>query len=225
MAEIIDGLRIIIERVILTLGYPGIGAVMFTENIFPPIPSEVVIPFAGFLVQRGEMSMIGVLIASTIGVLIGAVTIYYIGLWADEPIIRAFVRRYGKFLLLSEEDIDRAMEFFDRHGELVVFFGRLIPIIRSLISLPAGMTRMNIGRFLLFTGLGSLIWNTVLGYAGFLLGANWQRILDIMDRYEKVWLALMVVGGVAFFVKRIYDVRKKARAKEVSVGEEIEETL
>ncbi|HQA67229.1 MAG TPA: DedA family protein [Aggregatilineales bacterium] len=222
MAEILEFIRVVVESVILTLGYPGIALVMFIENIFPPIPSEVVIPFAGFLVERGEFSMVGVLASATVGVLIGAVVIYYIGVWADEPVVRGFVRRYGKWFFLSEEDIDRAMAFFDRYGEWVVFFGRLIPIIRSLISLPAGMNRMRLPRFLLFTALGSLIWNTVLGVAGYFLGANWERILDITDRYEKVWLVLMALAVIGFFGKRIYDARKKAAKKSMAPAEEIE---
>jgi len=222
MAEILDFIRVVVESVILTLGYPGIALVMFIENIFPPIPSEVVIPFAGFLVERGEFSMVGVLASATVGVLIGAVVIYYIGVWADEPVVRGFVRRYGKWFFLSEEDIDRAMAFFDRYGEWVVFFGRLIPIIRSLISLPAGMNRMRLPRFLVFTALGSLIWNTVLGVAGYFLGANWERILDITDRYEKVWLVLMALAVIGFFGKRIYDARKKAAKKAMAPAEEIE---
>lgn len=222
MAEILEFIRVVVESVILTLGYPGIALVMFIENIFPPIPSEVVIPFAGFLVERGEFSMVAVLVSATVGVLIGAVVIYYIGVWADEPVVRGFVRRYGKWLFLSEEDIDRAMAFFDRYGEWVVFFGRLIPIIRSLISLPAGMNRMRLPRFLVFTALGSLIWNTVLGVAGYFLGANWERILDITDRYEKVWLVLMALAVIGFFGKRIYDARKKAAKKAMAPAEEIE---
>lgn len=213
MAQVLEFIRVLVESIILSLGYPGIALVMFTENIFPPIPSEVVIPFAGFLVQRGEFSMLGVLVAASVGVLVGALVIYYIGVWADEPVIRGFVRRYGRWLFLSEDDVDRSMDFFDRYGEWVVFFGRLIPIIRSLISLPAGMNRMSMPRFLLFTTLGSLIWNTVLGTAGYFLGANWERILDITDRYEKVWLALMAAAVVAFFAKRIYDSRKKAASQ------------
>lgn len=219
MAQVLDFIRVLVEGIILSLGYPGIALVMFTENIFPPIPSEVVIPFAGFLVERGEFSMVGVLAAASVGVLAGALVIYYIGMWADEPVIRGFVRRYGKWLLLSEEDVDRSMAFFDRYGEWVVFFGRLIPIVRSLISLPAGMNRMSLPRFLLFTTLGSLIWNTVLGFAGYLLGANWERILAITDRYEKVWLALMALAVVAFFASRIIGARRKSRAAADSVEE------
>jgi membrane protein DedA with SNARE-associated domain len=210
MAGVLEFIRVLIESIILTMGYPGIAIVMFAENIFTPIPSELVMPFAGFLVADGKMSMVLVLASATVGVLAGALVIYYIGLWADEPVIRAFVRRWGKFFFLSEGDIDRAMAFFDKHGQLVVLFGRLIPIIRSLISLPAGMNRMPLPTFLLFTTLGSLLWNIFLGFGGYLLGANWEYILTITDRYEKVWLILMAVAVLGFFAKRIYDAQRKA---------------
>ena len=215
MAEILEFIRITIESIIQTMGLPGIALVMFMENVFTPIPSEIVMPFAGFLVERGEMSMVGILASSTIGVLAGAVLIYYIGVWADEPIIRAFIRKYGKWIFVSIDDLDRVMGFFGKYGQAVVLFGRLIPIVRSRISLPAGMNRMNMGRFLLFTTLGSLIWNTLLGTAGYVLGANWEQVLEITDRYEKVWLVLMALVVVGFVVRRIISIRA-ARAAEVA---------
>lgn len=223
MAAILDFIRVLIENIILTMGYPGIALVMFAENIFTPIPSELVMPFAGFLVADGKMSMVGILFAASIGVVAGALVIYYIGVWADEPIIRGFIRRWGKWFFVSEDDLDRALAFFDRHGELVVFFGRLIPIIRSLISLPAGMNRMTMPKFLLFTTLGSLIWNVFLGVAGYLLGSNWERILEITDRYEKVWLILMALAVVGFFAKRLYDARRQAAKVVVPAPGEADE--
>ena len=154
MAAFLDNLRIIIENIILTLGYPGLAAVIFIENIFAPIPSEVVLPFAGFLVASGKFTFIGILFWSTLGAILGAIVLYYIGLWADEPIIRAFTRKYGRFIGVSEKDIDRSMKFFDKHGQVVIFFGRLIPLVRSLISLPAGMNRMSLPVFLLLPQSG-----------------------------------------------------------------------
>lgn len=208
MAAFLDNLRIIIENIILTLGYPGLAAVIFIENIFAPIPSEVVLPFAGFLVSSGKFTFVGILFWSTLGAILGAIALYYIGLWADEPVIRAFTRKYGRFLGVSEKDIDRSMSFFDKHGQLVIFFGRLIPLVRSLISLPAGMNRMSLPVFLLFTTLGSLLWNAILGGAGFYLGENWEVVLGIIDKYEKVWLVLMAAIIIGFFVYRIF-FRKK----------------
>lgn len=209
MSEIMDFLRITIESIILAIGYPGIALIMFTENVFPPIPSELVMPFAGFLVARGEMTLVGILIAGTGGALLGAVALYYVGMWADEPLIRAFVRRWGRWFLVGEDDLDRALAFFEKYGEAVIFFGRLIPLIRSLVSIPAGMNRMNMPRFLGLTLLGTLIWNTFLGVAGMVLGQNWPRILLLVDRYEEVWLALMALGIIYFVVKRVMDMRQK----------------
>lgn len=207
MAALLDSLATIIQNIIQALGYPGLAFVMFAENVFPPIPSEIVMPFAGFLVARGEFSFIGILIAGTVGAVLGAVALYYIGLWMDEAVFRRFIRAYGKWFTVTEHELDRALAFFDKYGEAVIFFGRLIPIIRSLISIPAGMDRMKMPKFLLFTTLGTLTWNTILGGAGWFLGENWQEILEIIDTYEKVMYALMGLALLAFLVKRFIDWR------------------
>jgi membrane protein DedA with SNARE-associated domain len=153
---------------------------------------------------------------------LGAVVLYYIGRWADEPIVRRFVRRFGKWFLLSEADLDRALQAFTKHGQAIVFFGRLIPIIRSLISLPAGMQRMPMGTFLLFTTLGAAIWTAVLTAAGVILGANWEQILDIVRRYEQVTLVVLAVLVIAFFAMRIAQ-RRKQRAAQAEASKATEE--
>ncbi|NDJ76267.1 MAG: DedA family protein [Chloroflexi bacterium] len=218
MAEILDWISEVVQDIIEVMSYPGITFVMFLENIFPPIPSEVVMPFAGFLVADGKMNMVGIIVAGTLGAVLGAIAIYYIGVWADEPLIRAFIRRYGRFFMLDEADIDRALEFFDRYGEIIIFTGRLIPLIRSLISLPAGMKRMPMGKFLLFTTLGSSIWTTILSVAGYTLGKNWEDVLGIVDQYEHVTLALLALGVVVFFGKRFWDRRRDSRLATVPGG-------
>jgi membrane protein DedA with SNARE-associated domain len=212
MAEILDQLSEFIQEVIEALSYPGITIVMFAENIFPPIPSEVVMPFAGFLVADDKLNFFGIVTAGTLGAVLGAIAIYYIGMWADEPLIRAFIRRYGKFFMLAEEDIDRALAFFERYGEIIIFTGRLIPIIRSLISLPAGMKRMPMGRFLLFTTLGTAIWTTLLSVAGVILGENWEDVLAIVDQYEKITLAALVLGVAVFIYTKLRDRRRRKAA-------------
>lgn len=212
MAEILDQVRIIIEEIISAMGYPGITFVMLIENLFPPIPSEVVMPFAGFLVVDGRFSLLGIVLAGTIGSVLGALVIYYVGVWANERLIRRFIRRWGKFFLLSEDDIDRALNVFDRYGEIIIFVGRLIPIIRSLISLPAGMQRMSLPKFLLFTTMGTAIWSAILGYAGVLLGENWEEIMGVVDQYEKATAAVLIVLVVAFVSFRLRDMRRKRSA-------------
>lgn len=215
MAEILDQLSEFIKEIIELLGYPGIALVMFAENIFTPIPSELVMPFAGFLVaDEGKFSMPGVIIAGTLGSLVGAIVIYYIGVWADEPIIRRFVRNYGRYFLVSEQDLDRVLNIFEKYGEIIIFVGRLIPIIRSLISLPAGMKRMPLGRFVVFTTLGAGIWTALLAYAGYILGENWEDVLGYVDQYQKVTLAVLIVAVLAFVGYKVRDMwlQRKASA-------------
>jgi len=203
MAEILDKLSILIEDIIAALGYPGITLVMFLENIFPPIPSEIVMPFAGFLVaDNGEMTFPGIVIAGTLGSVLGALVIYYVGVWADDLVIRRFIRRYGRYFTVSEQDLDRALSFFDRYGEAIVFFGRLIPIIRSLISLPAGMKRMPLRRFLLFTALGTSIWTALLSAAGVILKENWEDILTFIDTYQMITLVVVGAAVLVLVIRR-----------------------
>mgnify|MGYP002682762455 FL=1 len=207
MAEILDKLSILIEDIIAALGYPGITLVMFLENIFPPIPSEIVMPFAGFLVaDNGEMTFPGIVIAGALGSVLGALVIYYVGVWADDLVIRRFIRRYGRYFTVSEQDLDRALSFFDRYGEAIVFFGRLIPIIRSLISLPAGMKRMPLRRFLLFTALGTAIWTALLSAAGVILKENWEDILTFIDTYQMVTLVVVGAAVLVLVIRRYWSV-------------------
>lgn len=201
MGQLLDQLRSWVEQFISSMGYVGISILMFLENIFPPIPSEVIMPFAGSLVAEGEFSFVGVLIAGTIGALAGAVAIYYIGHWIDEGRARRWFERYGKFILMSEEDFDKAIHAFDNHGKLMVLVGRVLPTIRSLISLPAGLEKMNLATFLLFTAIGTSVWNLALLGAGFYMGQNWEAVVSFMDKYSLVfWI---ILGGlVAFYIFR-----------------------
>ncbi len=216
MSAIMDKVQEIITAIITLLSYPGIALVMFAENLFPPIPSELVMPFAGFIVGKGEMNLVAVMVAGTIGAVLGALALYYIGMWADETIIRRFIRRYGKFFFISEADIDKTLAFFEKRGEIVVFTGRLIPLVRSLISIPAGMNRMPLGRFLLWTTFGSLIWNGILTYAGIVLGSKWEDVLGLVDRYEKVALGLIAVAGIWFIASRVVKARRNRAGSKYS---------
>ncbi len=207
--QIATWVALIIETIVLTLGYPGIALVMLIENLFPPIPSELVMPFAGFLAAQGKMDFTLVIISGTIGAVLGAIGLYYIGMWADETIIRRFVRRWGKWFTISETELNIALTFFMRRGEAVVFFGRLIPLIRSLISIPAGMRRMNFGRFLLFTSIGTSLWNLALTLAGSVLGANWKHVLSFLGTYQNVTVAVLGLGVLGFIGWRLWQKRSK----------------
>jgi membrane protein DedA with SNARE-associated domain len=209
LSDIAAWVASVIESIILSLGYVGIALVMLVENLFPPIPSELVMPFAGFLVAQGKMNLVGVIASGTIGSVLGAVILYYLGIWADETIVRRFIRRWGKWLTISEGELDRALAFFGRFGEAVVFFGRLIPIIRSLISVPAGMKRMPLGKFLLFTTIGTILWNVALTLAGVWLGANWEDVLGFLKTYQNLTLAVIVGAIVIFVIMRVRTVLAK----------------
>lgn len=204
MAELLDQIRVLIEQVVTHLGYPGIALVMFIENIFTPIPSEVVMPFAGFRVAAGQYSFWSILIAGTFGSVLGALVIYYIGVWADERVIRACVRRYGRFLFVSEDDLDRSLRVFDRYGDSIILFGRLVPMVRSLVSLPAGMNRMPLGRFLFFTTLGTSLWTGLLAYVGMALGENWESLLGYVKQYEQVTLITLAALATGFVIVRVW---------------------
>lgn len=212
MTEILEFIKTWIEYAVSALGYPGIALVMAVENIFPPIPSELVMPFAGFLAASGRYNLIGVIVAGMVGSVVGALVLYYVGMWADELIIRRFVRRFGRFFLLSEADVDNALAFFSRHGDAAVFFGRLIPLVRSLISVPAGMQRMPLPKFLLLTMLGTTIWSAILAVAGYFLGQNWDQVLGIIERYQRVILVLIALGVIAFVVIRVNALRRNSQS-------------
>lgn len=187
-----------IEELIAAIGYPGIVLMMALENVFPPIPSEAVLPFAGALAAKGEMNFWGAVAAGTAGSVLGAAALYALGYAAHEAGARRLVAAYGRYVLISEDDLDRAAGWFNRYGEAVIFFGRLIPIIRSLVSIPAGYTRMNPVRFLVYTTLGTALWSLLLTYAGWALGENWERIRAYTGPYENGALAGIVMAVAGF---------------------------
>lgn len=182
-------------------GYLGIFLLIAIENIFPPIPSEVILLFGGFMSTYTNMHIVGIIIASTLGSLVGAYALYFIGKIFNKERLKKFVRgKIGKVLRLKEKDIDMADEWFDKKGNKTVFFCRFIPIVRSLISIPAGMSEMPLGKFTLYTVVGSLIWNTVLSIAGQTVGANWESILAIFEQYSHIAAIVLVILGVGAIV-------------------------
>lgn len=179
-------------------GYIGIALIIAIENLFPPIPSELILTFGGFLTTQTSMTVIGVIIASTIGSITGAIILYLIGRIFDIPFLERIVDRYGRILRVKKEDLHKANDWFTRFGYWTVFFCRMVPILRSLISIPAGMTRLNFGLFLLFTLFGTLIWNTILVSLGALLGENWEKVVDFMDVYSSVTYVVLAILFILF---------------------------
>ncbi len=209
-SEIITWVISTVTWIISALGYPGLGFVMFLENVIPSIPSEVVLPFAGSLIAEDKFSLIGITIVGMLGSVLGAWVYYGLGYWMDESRVRVLIQKYGKYALLSEKDFDRAITWFQKAGDLVVFFGRMIPMIRSLISIPAGMARISPLRFTLFTALGTGLWSFLLAFIGMILGENWEQIGQILSQYKSVVIFLVGAGLLWFFGRRILKLRKKS---------------
>jgi membrane protein DedA with SNARE-associated domain len=203
VGELVGRLGETIQEVIRAFGYIGIMLVMAAENLFPPIPSEMVMPFAGFMAREGSFDIWLVILAGMIGSVIGALALYYFGAWANETVIRRFVRRWGRYAFISENDLDVSLRYFNRHGELVIFFGRLIPLVRSLISIPAGMDRMPLPRFLFYTVLGTTLWSAMLAFLGWFLQANWGLVAGYIEQYQRVVLVLIALAVVIFLYFRV----------------------
>ncbi|SES24576.1 DedA family protein [Psychrobacillus sp. OK032] len=181
-------------------GYLGVFLLILIENIFPPIPSEVILTLGGFMTTTTMMTKFGIIAASTAGSVVGAAILYWIGTLLDVERLEKIVQKYGKFLRLTIKDIHKADAWFDKYGVWAVFFGRLVPLVRSLISIPAGMSKMKFGLFLLFTTLGTLIWNTVLVSVGAAVGENWDKIVGYMDIYSNIVYVILAIVGIAFLV-------------------------
>lgn len=206
----LDALSDVAREAVTTAGYPGLFLAMLAENLFPPIPSELVLPLAGFEVHDGDLVFVWAVLAATAGSLAGALILYAVGLYGGRPA----VYRYRRILRVSEADLDRADAWFDRWGTWVVLGARVVPIARSLVSIPAGMTQMPLVRFVILTALGSLVWNVILVGAGYQLGANWEEVTEIAERYSTV---MKVVAVLAVLALVVWVVRRRRRIRAASV--------
>ncbi|MFF5173407.1 DedA family protein [Micromonospora sp. NPDC000089] len=195
------------------LGGPGAGLAVALENLFPPIPSEVILPLAGFAAAQGRISLLSAILWTTLGSVLGAWVLYGIGAALGRDRMRALAARLP---LIKLDDVDRTEAWFLRHGVKAVFFGRMIPVFRSLISVPAGVERMRIGTFLLYTTLGSAVWNTVFVLAGYLLGANWHVVEGYVGSFQKVVIVVCAAGAGWFVVRRIRRDRRSGATGEPS---------
>ena len=183
-------------QVISSTGYVGIVFLMFAENVFPPIPSEVIVPLAGFMVSKGELTFVGVVVAGTLGSVLGSLPFYYIGRKIEEKRLRQLTQKYGRWLTISEYDIDRSKKWFDKYGGWTVFFCRLIPGIRSLISLPAGIEQMNLLSFVLWSAAGMALWTTILTAAGYLLRNNFEKVEDYLDPFVYIIIGALIAAYI-----------------------------
>jgi membrane protein DedA with SNARE-associated domain len=179
-----------LSQVLRDLGYAGLALLMLAETVFPPIPSEAVLPLAGYLVERGDFNYVLVLLTSTAGSVVGAMVLYEAARRGGRP----FAERFLRFAHLQPEKLDEAERWFARRGALIVLLGRCVPGMRSLVSLPAGLLRMPRLQYLGLTLLGSAIWNAVLVTVGYLLGSQWERVADVIGPVSKPLVAVAVIG-------------------------------
>ena len=191
-------------------GYFGIFFLIFIENIFPPIPSEVVLLFGGFMTTYSKLNLFGMVIFSTLGSTVGAIVLYYIGKILNKERLKKIVSgKIGKILRLKASDIEKADKWFDTKGNKTVFFCRFIPVVRSLISIPAGMSEMIMSKFLIYTITGSLIWNTVLLFVGSKVGENWKKIEQMMSQYSHIILIILIIAFIGFVIYHFSKKKKK----------------
>ncbi len=207
----LTGLSGVVADVIAELGEVGVGVATLVETLFPPIPSEVILPFAGYLAQQGRLNLVGVLVAATLGGVVGALLLYGLAALIGEERASALVARIP---LVDRDDVDRASGWFARHGRPAVFFGRLIPGVRSLISLPAGAQRMPMRQFVGYTTAGTLVWNTLLIGGGWLLGTQWDRVSAYAEWLDRALIAAIVAFVVWLAVRRY----RKLRAQRTSTN-------
>ena len=205
-----------VQDVINQFGYFGVALLVVIENIFPPIPSEIVLPFAGFVAQQGsagvaqsDTSVIGMMIAATIGSVVGALILYVISSAIGPERLRAFVQRFGRWFGVKQTDLLRAEAWFDRRSFVAVLVGRCVPLIRSIVSIPAGFRRMKLTSFILLTAVGSAVWNIALIGAGALLGDQWERVGEYVGVFQ--WL---VIGAILVLLVRFVYLRLQNRSRQ-----------
>ena len=205
-----------VQDVINQFGYLGVALLVVIENVFPPIPSEIVLPFAGFVAQQGasalnatadaaqsDTTVVGMMIAATIGSVVGALILYFVSAAIGPERLRAFVERFGKWFGVKSSDLVRAEEWFDRRSVVAVLVGRCVPLIRSIVSIPAGFRRMKLTSFVVLTAIGSAVWNIALIGAGALLGDQWERVGEYVGVFQWLVIAAVLVLLVRFVVSRL----------------------
>lgn len=196
------------------LGSFGIAVLVAAENLFPPIPSEIILPLAGFTASLGSFTLWEAILWATVGSVVGAIALYFVGFALGRERTR---RIMGALPLVNARDIERTEAWFDKHGSWTVLIGRLIPIFRSLISIPAGVTRMPLARFTVLTLIGSLVWNSILVVAGYMLGENWSAVEPVLDWFKYVVVAAVLLAGIWFLIAHLRK-RDVATAQRTGIG-------
>ena len=188
-------------------GYWGVGLSMFLESFFAPIPSELILPFSGFVASDGSLNIVLVLIVATLAAYLGSLPFYIIG-YLGEKKMNKFLDKYGKYLFISKSDMEKGYSAFDKYGNIFVLVGRVIPIVRTVISFPAGMSKMPFWIFSIYTIIGTAVWSSLLGLAGYFLGEKWEIVSTYVEKYEKVIIVLIVIAVVLYVIRGIKNMKK-----------------
>jgi membrane protein DedA with SNARE-associated domain len=210
LAELLGSLGKFAIKTMEFLGYPGVLLLMTLESMIFPMPSELVMPFAGFLVTQGKMNFALVILFSSLGSLLGSLVSYYLGYFGGNQ----FVVRLGKYFLLDVTDLQKTESWFRQRGEKTILISRFIPVVRHLISIPAGIGKMNLKSFCFYTILGATLWNTFLTYCGYLLGKNWHLLRDYSEKISLALAALLLLAGIYFFVRHYRNKAQSTKALE-----------
>jgi membrane protein DedA with SNARE-associated domain len=212
VAQILSAVTGFIIHVISTLGYPGVAILMAIESAAIPLPSEVIMPFSGFLVSTGRFSLLGIALAGGVGSAVGSAILYWIGYAGGRP----FIKKFGKYIFISQHDLDIADRFFARYGSLSTFIGRLLPVVRTYISLPAGISRVSFWKFLFYSFVGSFLWSLPLGFIGMKLGQNWENLHGLFRKFDVI-IVILIVLGVTWWVWRHIKNRNKNQEAEIKI--------
>lgn len=204
IVEIINWLITLIERI----GYVGVFASMFIESFFAPIPSELILPFAGFLSNQGTMNIFLVIIIAGLASSLGSLPFYFLGYLGNEIVLNKFIGKYGKYFFISSKDVEKGVHIFKKYGKGVVLFGRLIPIVRTVISFPAGLAKMSFISFYIYTLVGSTLWSAFLALSGYYLGTQWEVVYVWVEQYQNVILLIGVFTLLVYIIHKIREVRR-----------------
>lgn len=209
MEQIITFITHLIIQFIDKSGYFGVFVLMAAESALIPIPSEITMPFAGYLASTGRFNLYIIVVIGALANLAGSVAAFGLGWWGEEHLIRRLIRKWGRYLLISEKEYDHAEKWFRQYGEKIVFFSRVLPVIRTFISLPAGIAEMNVWRFSILTFIGSFIWSAFLTYIGFALGKNWNNIHPYYQKFEYLIVGLVGILALYYLIHKLKKVFHK----------------
>lgn len=204
----VDQIVLWLSNLVSSLGYPGVMLSMFIESFFVPIPSELIMPFAGFIASQGKMNLIALILLGGLSSYLGSLPFYFLGFLGSEGRVENILKRFGKYLFLSEKDIEKTFRVFEKNGNIFVLVGRVIPIIRSLISIPAGISKMNFLQFSIYTLIGSIAWSGLLATFGYIVGSNWSIVGEFVGKYERIVLLSLVIFIVGFVISKLIKTNK-----------------